>query len=153
MAGDWLEELLAKRDVELQETSEKREQQLMDAKRLVAISRPVWVNIKKRLVDRIEQFNRKMPPQDQIAVVEGTAEFTLQLEHKGSIHGFIVSFTPAAGVINYGIPSGQDKWLSIKIDENSNPAIKENPTGRIVKFDEVDEVILRDYLSSFLRGA
>jgi hypothetical protein len=41
-------------------------------------------------------------------------------------------------------------WLSVKIDEHSHYTVEKAATGEKVEIEEIDEVILKDYLVALI---
>lgn len=66
----------------------------------------------------------------------------------------MISFTPDVGVLSYGmrLRSGErmQGWLSVKIDEHSHYTVEKAATGEKVEIEEIDEVILKDYLVALI---
>ena len=154
MSKDWMDELFDQKETEKQEATDKRKQELMRAHKLVELSKPIWADIETRIKDRISAFNLKVRPENQVRFLPHSGEFSLQLQHKGAKNLFIVSFTPTAGVLSYGmrLRSGEriQGWLSVKVDEQSRYTVEKAATGEEVHIEEIDEIILKDYLAALI---
>lgn len=154
MSKDWMDALFDQKEAEEQQATDKRKQELVRARKLVELARPIWADIETRLKDRINAFNLKVRPDSQVRVLPHSGEFSLQLQHRRAKNLFVISFTPDVGVLSYGmrLRSGErmQGWLSVKIDEHSHYTVEKAATGEKVEIEEIDEVILKDYLVALI---
>ena len=128
MGKDWVDELFNGKHSREQDEKEKRRQEQVRHSEHVALWKPIWDGIKKRLEERIRAFNHRATPQSQVCIIFHTGEFCLHLKCEKAKEPFVISLDPTTGILSFGI---REKALE-----------KEK-----VPIEAIDEEILRDYLT------
>jgi hypothetical protein len=153
-----MDDLFKQSESRTQKDSEKRQHDIIEWNKVVALSRPIWERIKRKLVDRVEAFNARVPEGNKITIVPSSQEFSMEFKHQRAVRSFMVVFTPVAGTITCYVPftksRGNETWLSVKVTDDGGFSIQNNlPDGKQenVDIEEIDEVILKEYLASYLR--
>lgn len=155
MPNDWMDDLFRKSETRQSEAAERRQQEIIHWNKLMALSEPIWKQIEKKLRDRIEAFNARVQPGNKISILPPPRDYAMQFKNERATHAFVVTFTPVAGTITYGVPFTTIEntgWLTVKVSEAPYVIERNLPdaTKEQVPIEAIDEVILKDYLASYL---
>lgn len=156
MPKNWMDDLFQEKERRRRERADERQAEMLQINKLVALSRPIWEQIKNRLLDTVEAFNARVESGNKITTVTSTTEFSIQFKSERGVQPFVVTFTPVAGTINCYVPFSRRaalSWLTVTVKEDGSYAIQRhllNGKKEDVRIEQIDEIILKDYFASYL---